>query len=85
MRSMGWCVMAHELFASKSCPYCADLREQLESDGIEYVEHDVDADAAARARLIALVGPSALVPTLVEDGVVSRIGSAGRGCYINAG
>jgi glutaredoxin len=77
--------MRVELFATKSCPYCAEVREQLELDGIEYAELDVDADRVARIRLIELVGNNALVPVLVEDGRVAQIGAAGRGCYIGAG
>ena len=48
--------MALELFATTTCPYCSELREQLDADGLDYVEYDVEADAAARARLNALVG-----------------------------
>jgi glutaredoxin len=77
--------MAVELFASKACPYCAEVREQLEIDGVEYVERDVDADAGARAWLAELLGSHAMVPALVEDGRVTRVGAAGRGCYVGYG
>jgi glutaredoxin 3 len=77
--------MAIELYATRSCPYCAELRDQLDGDGVDYVEYDVEADAAARARLWQLVGPSALVPVLVEDGSITQIGLAGRGCYVGSG
>jgi mycoredoxin len=71
-----------ELFASRACPFCAEAREQLEWDGRAYVEHDVDADPAARARLHELVGAAALVPVLVEDGRVTQVGWRGRGCHV---
>jgi glutaredoxin 3 len=77
--------MAVELYATKSCPYCAEVREQLAFDGIDYAEHDVDADRAARARLMALVGGHPMVPVVVEDGRVTQVGAAGRGCYVGAG
>jgi glutaredoxin 3 len=70
------------LFASQSCPLCAEVRERLDDDGVAYVERDVDDDASARARLAQLLGPSALVPVVVEDGRVIQVGVAGRGCYV---
>jgi glutaredoxin len=74
-----------ELFASATCPFCAELRAQLEWDGRTYVEYDVDADSEARKRLIALVGPQSIVPVLVEDGRVAQVGWQGRGCAVGAG
>jgi len=74
-----------ELFATKTCPYCSEVRERLEWDGLEYVEYDVESDPAARTRLNELVGPSAMVPVLVEDGRVNQVGVAGRGCYVGGG
>jgi hypothetical protein len=44
------------------------------------VEYDVEADAAARARLHALAGSQRTVPVLVEDGKVVQVGWQGRGC-----
>ena len=77
--------MQRDLYVSRSCPYCAQLRERLELDGEPFVEYDVDADAGAKSRLAALVGPSAMVPVLVEDGRVVQVGVDGRGCYVGAG
>ncbi len=73
-----------ELFASQSCPFCAEVRERLDDDGVAYVERDVDRDPSARARLAQLLGPSAMVPVVVEDGRVIQVGVAGRGCYVRA-
>jgi hypothetical protein len=61
------------------------VREQLELDGQDYVEYDVEADDAARTRLIELVGAGPMVPVLVEGGRVSQVGVAGRGCYVGYG
>jgi mycoredoxin len=77
--------MLLELFATKTCPYCSEVRERLDADGLEYVEYDVDADRTARARLSELVGANAMVPVLVEDGRVTQIGADGRGCYVGSG
>ena len=74
-----------ELFATKTCPYCSQVREQLEWDALDFVEYDVDADEAARARLQELVGANPMVPVLVEEGRVSQVGVAGRGCYVGNG
>lgn len=77
--------MQVELFATKTCAYCAEVRERLDWDGIDYVEHDVEADSAAHARLTELAGPNALVPVLVEDGRITQVGVGGRGCHVGAG
>jgi glutaredoxin len=77
--------MALELFATKTCPYCSEVRDQLELDSLDYVEYDVDDDADARARLIALLGTGTMVPVLVESGRVTQVGVAGRGCYVGNG
>ena len=77
--------MQRELFATKTCPYCSEVRERLEWDGLDFIEYDVEADAMALARLKALCGPSAMVPVVVEEGRVVEIGAAGRGCYVSGG
>jgi glutaredoxin 3 len=71
-----------ELYGTKSCPYTSDLREDLAWRRIAFTEYDVDADAAARARLLALTGGRAVVPVLVENGRVKAIGWRGRGCTV---
>ena len=54
-------------------------------DCLEYVEYDVETDAGARARLAGLLGTGIMVPVLVEDGRVTQVGVAGRGCYVGNG
>jgi mycoredoxin len=70
-----------ELYGASHCPFTADLREQLEWEGRRFVEYDVEADQAARARLVALTG-ARMVPALIEDGRVVAIGWRGRGCTL---
>jgi len=77
--------MSLELFATPTCPYCAEVRERLEWDGCDFVEYDVEGDRNALVRLTALCGPHTMVPVLVEDGCVIEIGAAGRGCYVSSG
>jgi mycoredoxin len=71
-----------ELFGTPGCPFTAELRQELEWDSREFVEHDVEGDPAAFARLTALTGGQRAVPVLVEDGRVLRIGFEGRTCMV---
>jgi glutaredoxin 3 len=70
-----------ELYGATSCPYTRELRDRLEWDQHEFIEYDVEADPAARARLIAATGDR-MVPALVRDGKVVSVGWQGRGCYV---
>jgi mycoredoxin len=72
-----------ELYGTNSCPFTAELREQLEWDGASFVEYDVETDAAAAQRLAALVEAPARVPVLVEDGRVTTVGWQGRTCMVD--
>jgi glutaredoxin 3 len=71
-----------ELYGTSSCPFTAELREQLSWDGKAFFEYDVERDGAAFERLAALVGRPPRVPVLVEDGRVELIGWEGRCCYV---
>jgi glutaredoxin len=71
---------AVELYGMQGCPYTADMREHLLWNGVEFTEFDVEADQAARARLVALTGGRSAVPVLVENGRVTEIGWRGRSC-----
>ncbi len=74
-----------ELFGSGRCEHTQSMREWLEWRGVEFVEYDVDVDAAARLRMKSLVRGQRLVPVLVEDDRVVEIGWQGRGCVVSAG
>jgi mycoredoxin len=73
-----------ELYGTATCPYTAELREDLEFRGRDFVEYDVDDDADALRRMTALAasGGAAAVPVLVEDGRVLQVGYNGRSCYV---
>ena len=82
--------MAHvasrvELYGTSECPYTSELREHLLWERVAFEEYDVETDAEARNRLLALTGERATVPVLVEDGRVTEIGWRGRGCVIDLG
>ncbi|HEX3550953.1 MAG TPA: glutaredoxin domain-containing protein [Candidatus Elarobacter sp.] len=70
-----------ELYGTASCPYTAQLRDDLDFRGREFVEFDVETDAAALARLAHLTGAGA-VPVLVEGERVLQVGYEGRSCYV---
>jgi glutaredoxin len=72
-----------ELFGTAGCPYTQDMREWLDWKGYDYLEYDVEADSAARARMIAISGGQRTVPMLAEDGDVVQIGWQGRGCVVS--
>lgn len=71
-----------ELFTTRTCPYSAEAREDLEWRGVDYVEYDVESDPAAREHLLQLTGGSAAVPVIVEDGHTVRVGWMGRSCAV---
>jgi glutaredoxin 3 len=71
-----------ELFGTETCEHTQEMREWLEWRGVEFVEYDVERDAAARARLAGLANGQRLVPMLVEDGAVVQVGWQGRGCVV---
>lgn len=72
-----------ELYGTRSCPYTAELREELLWQERAFVEYDVDSDREAFARMCALASGAAAVPTLVEDGRVLGVGYHGRSCYVS--
>ncbi len=71
-----------ELYGTKSCPFTSELREHLLWEGAEFDEYDVEADAEALSRMLALTGGRRNVPVLVEDGRVKQIGWQGRSCMV---
>ncbi len=72
----------YELFGTSSCAWTKEMREWLDWQGHDFIEYDVEADADARARMIALSGGQRTVPVLVENGKVTQVGWKGRGCVI---
>jgi glutaredoxin len=71
-----------ELFGAGTCEHTQEMREWLEWRGVEFVEYDVERDAGARARMVALADGQRLVPMRVEDGAVVQVGWQGRGCVV---
>lgn len=74
-----------ELYGTASCPYTAQLREDLEWRRAEFVEYDVDRDADALSRMLELSGGDRTVPLLADAGRIVQVGFEGRGCYAGGG
>ncbi len=72
-----------ELYGTKSCQFTQEMREWLEWKGAEFVEYDVEADAAACARMRVIADGQRTVPILVDSGKVVQIGWQGRGCIVS--
>ena len=73
-----------ELFGSARCPHTSQMRDWLEWKRADFVEYDVEADAAARTRMREVAGGQRTVPILVEDGKVVQVGWQGHGCIVDA-
>ena len=74
-----------ELYGTASCPYTAQLREELAWRRRPFVEYDVDGDAQALARMLELCNGNRVVPVLIEEGRIVQIGYEGRVCYARSG
>lgn len=70
-----------ELYGTASCPYTAQLREDLVWRGVQFVEYDVERDSQALARMLEISSGERLVPLLVEGDRIVQSGFEGRGCY----
>jgi mycoredoxin len=72
----------NELYGTSSCPFTAELREDLEWRGVAFTEYDVEIDREALARMLALTNGERTVPVYAEDGEVKHVGFRGRGCTV---
>lgn len=72
-----------ELYGTKTCQYTQEMREWLEWKGTDFIEYDVEINAAARERVRALVNGQRTVPVLIDGDKVIQIGWQGRGCIVN--
>jgi glutaredoxin 3 len=72
-----------ELFGTARCPHTSEMRDWLEWKRSEFVEYDVEADAAARRRMREVAAGQRNVPLLVEDGKVVQVGWQGRSCVVD--
>ena len=59
------------IYTKPGCPYCAAAKDDLRQRGLEYTEHNVQADRAALRAMLELNGNRRYVPTMVQDGQVT--------------
>ena len=52
------------MYTTTWCGYCRRLKRQMEDEGIEFREVDVDAEAQYDERIIAATGGFRTVPTI---------------------
>ena len=71
-----------ELYGTASCPYTAELRDELAYEGETFTEYDVEGDGVALERMLQLTNGNRTVPVLVENGRVKQVGVNGRGCFV---
>jgi mycoredoxin len=58
------------MYTTTWCGYCTRLKAQLQREGIEYAEVDIERDDAAAELVMIVNGGNQTVPTLVfPDGV----------------
>ena len=57
-----------EIYTKTFCGYCWRARDLLESKGIEFVEHAIDAGGARREEMIQRSGGRTTVPQIFIDG-----------------
>ena len=53
------------MYSTVWCGYCRRLKDQMERAGIDYVEVDIEHDAAAAELVMSVNGGNQTVPTVV--------------------
>ena len=59
-----------ELFTTSWCPYCKRARAYFQGKGVPFTEHDIEKEAGAGARLMALTGSQAVPTAVIGDKLV---------------
>jgi len=62
------------MYASPTCPYCAQAREYYHAHGIPFIEYDAQNDLARRREMLAYSNGDPTVPCIVENGVYKQSG-----------
>ena len=66
-------------YVKPNCPYCAEAREEMRAEGLEFEERDATTRADCRAELMRHSKDTGKVPTVVMGDEVVTVGWKGRG------
>jgi len=67
------------MYVKPNCPYCAEAREDMRAEGLEFEERDATTREDWRAELMQASRNTGKVPTVVMGDEVVTIGWKGRG------
>lgn len=56
-----------EIYTWQSCPFCIKAKALLDSKGVDYTEHKIDGDEAARDKMAERTGGPRSVPQIFID------------------
>lgn len=56
-----------EVFTTSTCPYCTKIKEWLEENGYDYIEHNVGEDQEQARRMGEKTGQRGVPQTFVGD------------------
>lgn len=59
-----------EIFTTPTCPYCKKLKQWMEQEGVDYVEHNVAEDREQAVRMMKKTGQQGVPQTFVGDQAV---------------
>lgn len=57
-----------EIYTTKICPYCVKAKNLLNAKGVDFVEHDLTGDDAAREALLKKSNGMRTVPQIFING-----------------
>ncbi len=58
-----------EIYTWTTCPYCLRAKSLLNSKGVDYTEHNISGDDAARSKMIERTGGPKSVPQIFVNDV----------------
>lgn len=56
-----------EVFTTQTCPYCTKIKNWLDENNHNYIEHDVGEDKEQAKRMIQRTGQRGVPQTLIGD------------------
>ena len=59
-----------EVFTTPTCPYCTKIKKWLESEDIQYIEHDVSQNKEKAKKMMEMSGQRGVPQTKVGDEII---------------